>query len=115
MAGSCITTGQSQQPERAYVKGVVTLGGGSSDQCLDQHLPDTELSMGWMQTTCREAARLMSAQRDEPPGPWRSLVLKWHLRVCGDCREVERQFAQVDRLAADLFAGDDGGNDPPQR
>lgn len=54
--------------------------------------------MGWMQTTCREAARLMSARQDEALGPWREFALKLHLRLCGDCREVERQFDQMRRL-----------------
>lgn len=29
--------------------------------------------------------------------------LKLHLR-CGDCREVERQLGQIDRLSAGLFS-----------
>jgi hypothetical protein len=61
--------------------------------------------MGWMQTTCREAARLMSARQDEPLGRLQTLALKLHLRLCGDCREVERQLDQVDRLAAELLNG----------
>jgi hypothetical protein len=30
--------------------------------------------------------------------------LKLHLRLCGDCREVERQLGQIDRLSAGLFS-----------
>jgi Putative zinc-finger len=61
--------------------------------------------MGWMQHTCRQAAELMSRQRDEPLGFWRSRALKLHLRVCGDCREVERQLDQLGDLSAGLWGG----------
>jgi Putative zinc-finger len=70
--------------------------------------------MGWMQITCREAARLMSARRDEPLGRWRQWALKLHVQVCGDCREVERQLEQMRRLAAELLDGGDGTR-PPRR
>lgn len=62
--------------------------------------------MAWMRVTCREAARWMSLRHDEPLGAWQQLALKLHLRVCGDCREVDRQMAQVSRLTADLFGAD---------
>ena len=61
--------------------------------------------MGWMQTTCREAARLMSARRDEPLGAWQGLALRLHMRLCGDCREVGRQIDQLGDLSADLWGG----------
>jgi len=63
--------------------------------------------MSWMQPACEEAARLMSQQRDEPLGRWQRLRLRWHLARCGDCREVERQLAQLGALAGDGFLGAD--------
>jgi hypothetical protein len=68
--------------------------------------------MAWMQRhACERAARLISRQRDEPLGPWLRLRLGWHLRRCGDCREVERQLALIDALAREALAGEalDGG------
>jgi len=70
--------------------------------------------MGWMQHTCQEAAELMSARRDEPLGLWRSLGLKLHLAICGNCQQVERQLDQVGTLGAELMNGSaDGADDPP--
>jgi hypothetical protein len=56
-----------------------------------------------MQLSCREAARWMSLRRDEPLGRWRAVALRLHLRLCGDCREVERQLPQLGGLAAGLY------------
>jgi hypothetical protein len=33
------------------------------------------------------------------------LRLGWHLRRCGDCREVERQLALIDALAGEWLGG----------
>lgn len=59
--------------------------------------------MRWMQTTCRQAAEMMSLQQDEPLGFWRSWTLKMHLRVCGDCQQVERQLDQLSDMSATLW------------
>jgi hypothetical protein len=61
--------------------------------------------MGWMQHTCRQAAELMSLQRDEPLGFWRSLTLKMHIRACGDCQQVERQLELLSRMRGALRPG----------
>ncbi len=61
--------------------------------------------MGWMQHTCRQAAELMSLRRDEPLGFWRSLTLRMHTRVCGDCQQVERQLDQLGRMSGALWPG----------
>lgn len=67
--------------------------------------------MAWMQGHgCEEAARLMSRQRDEPLGTWQRLRLRWHLKRCGDCREVERQLAQIDALSREWLGGADDGD-----
>lgn len=72
--------------------------------------------MGWMQHTCRQAAELMSLRRDEPLGPWRSLTLKLHLRVCGDCQQVERQLDQLGRMSSASWRGAEAPtDDDPQR
>jgi Putative zinc-finger len=61
--------------------------------------------MKWMQHTCRQAAELMSLQRDEPLGLWRAVGLKLHLSLCGDCREVDKQLDRLSDLSADLWGG----------
>lgn len=70
--------------------------------------------MAWMQRHgCEEAARLLSRRQDEPLGPWQRLRLGWHLRRCGDCREVERQLALLASLGREGFgaaAGDEGSD-----
>jgi hypothetical protein len=73
--------------------------------------------MGWMQHTCRQAASMMSLQRDEPLGFWRSLTLRMHLRVCGDCQQVERQLDQLSDISATLWrsAAEQKNNDRDQR
>jgi Putative zinc-finger len=73
--------------------------------------------MGWMQHTCRQAAELMSLRRDEPLGPWRALTLKLHLRVCGDCQQVERQLDQLGRMSSSSWRGAEAraDDDDPQR
>lgn len=72
--------------------------------------------MGWMQHTCQQAAELLSLRRDEPLGLWRSLTLKLHLRVCGDCQQVERQLDQLGSMSGALWHGTDAtGDDDAQR
>jgi hypothetical protein len=74
--------------------------------------------MGWMQHTCRQAAQLMSLRRDEPLGLWRSLTLRLHLRVCGDCQQVERQLDQLGRISRMSWRGAEApgdDDDDPQR
>jgi hypothetical protein len=67
--------------------------------------------MKWMQHTCRQAAELMSLQRDMPLGFWRSLTLRMHTRVCGDCEQVERQLDQLSRMNGALWRGADAADD----
>lgn len=67
--------------------------------------------MGWMQHTCRQAAELMSLQRDEPLGFWRSLTLRVHLHLCGDCQQVERQIDQLGDMSSALWRGGAGPKD----
>lgn len=64
---------------------------------------------------CEEAARLMSRQRDEPLGAWQRLRLQWHLGRCGNCREVERQLAQIDALSRGWFDGAAADDEPAHR
>jgi hypothetical protein len=73
--------------------------------------------MSWMQPACEEAARLMSQQRDEPLGRWQRVRLRWHLIRCGDCREVERQLAQLGAMGREgIFgSGDPDAGERDQR
>jgi hypothetical protein len=65
----------------------------------------TGFTMKWMRHTCRQAAELMSLQRDEPLGFWRSLTLRMHIHVCGDCAQVERQLDQLSHMNGALWRG----------
>jgi hypothetical protein len=73
--------------------------------------------MGWMQHSCRQAAELMSLRRDEPLGRWRSLTLALHVRLCGDCQQVERQLDQLGRISGSSWreAEARADDDNPQR
>jgi predicted anti-sigma-YlaC factor YlaD len=72
--------------------------------------------MNWM-PSCRRVAELVSQSLDEPLGGVDRLLLRFHLAMCGNCRNVERQLIEVKSLSESLFAGDpdtdDGtGRDP---
>jgi Putative zinc-finger len=65
------------------------------------------LNMKWMQRLgCEQASRLMSRRRDEPLSAWQGAQLQLHLRLCGDCREVDRQLGQIGTLAGSLWRED---------
>jgi hypothetical protein len=73
--------------------------------------------MGWMRYTCKQAAELMSLRRDEPLGFWREAGLKLHWRLCGNCRQVDKQLDQLGDLSAGLWGGrpNDRGDRTDQR
>lgn len=45
--------------------------------------------------TCDKVAELLSRSMDEPLGVVDQLRLKHHLLFCGDCRNVDEQFKQL--------------------
>jgi predicted anti-sigma-YlaC factor YlaD len=61
--------------------------------------------MNWM-PSCRRVAELVSQSLDEPLGRVDRLLLRVHLAMCGNCRNVERQLFEVRSLSEELFAGD---------
>lgn len=67
--------------------------------------------MNWFHS-CQRVAELLSQRLDEPLGFIDDLRLRVHLSMCGDCRRVGRQLAQMDAPTADLFAGDTPIEDP---
>ena len=60
--------------------------------------------MNWMHS-CRRVAELLSQRLDEPLGAIDELKLRLHLKLCGNCRNVEKQLSGVRAAAADLFSG----------
>jgi hypothetical protein len=60
--------------------------------------------MNWMHS-CRRVAQLLSQRLDEPLGAIDELKLRLHLKLCGNCRNVEEQLGGVHAAAADLFSG----------
>jgi Putative zinc-finger len=73
--------------------------------------------MGWMRYTCRQAAGLISLQRDEPLGFWRATALKLHLQACGDCRQIEHQLDRLGAMSSTLWhsAAENNDNERDQR
>ena len=53
--------------------------------------------------SCRQAAELLTRARDEPLPALDKLRLKLHLSLCGDCRNVEDQLAQIGRMMRSPF------------
>lgn len=56
--------------------------------------------------SCQKAAELISQSLDEPLGPIDSLRLRMHLKMCGNCQNVERQLSAIHSMSADLFSTD---------
>lgn len=64
--------------------------------------------------SCKEIAELLSRRLDEPLGLLERAELGLHLRMCGDCREVERQLDRVHAWSAELL-GDGLDGEPPTK
>lgn len=45
--------------------------------------------------SCKKVAELITLSQDEPLGSIDKLRLKIHLAMCGNCRNVEQQIAQL--------------------
>lgn len=52
--------------------------------------------------SCERAAELMSQALDEPLNLADQMRLRIHLKMCGDCQEVEKQMATLHALAPQL-------------
>lgn len=59
--------------------------------------------------SCVKAAELMSQALDEPLGLVDQLRLKYHITICGNCRNVDDQFKQLSGLMSspEVFDGAD--------
>jgi predicted anti-sigma-YlaC factor YlaD len=57
--------------------------------------------------SCKQIAMLLSQALDEPLGVMDQLKLKFHLSICGDCRNVEQQMAKMNDLMHDSFSFDE--------
>lgn len=57
--------------------------------------------------SCEKAAELLSQSLDERLGLVDQFLLKYHLSICGDCRNVDAQLKQLSRL----MHSPDGFND----
>lgn len=64
--------------------------------------------------SCERAAELMSQALDEPLGTVDQMRLRIHLRMCGNCREVEKQMATLHALTPQLGTIDLDMNDEPE-
>ena len=56
---------------------------------------------------CREASRLLSAGHERELSVAETVALKFHLAVCGMCRNFEAQLTFIHK-AANRFRGGDG-------
>ena len=66
--------------------------------------------------SCQRAAELMSQALDEPLDLADQMRLRIHLKMCGDCHEVEKQLATLHALTPQLGSIDfdlDGAAEPP--
>lgn len=65
--------------------------------------------------SCVKAAELMSQALDEPLGVVDQLRLKYHVTICGNCRNVDDQFKQLSGLmhSPDAFNGTDANEMNP--
>lgn len=52
--------------------------------------------------SCERAAELMSQALDEPLDLADQMRLRIHLKMCGNCQEVEKQMATLHALAPQL-------------
>lgn len=62
--------------------------------------------------SCERAAELMSQALDEPLDLADQMRLRIHLKMCGNCQEVEKQMATLHALAPHLGLLDLDKNDP---
>lgn len=53
--------------------------------------------------SCKEIGELLSRRLDERLGLVERAELGLHLRLCGDCREVQRQIDQVHAWSGELL------------
>lgn len=70
--------------------------------------------MGWMHS-CRRVAELTTRAIDEPLGLVDRWRLGFHLRLCGDCANVQRQLAALREAGGAGLFDDDGAADAPPR
>ena len=61
--------------------------------------------------SCKKAAELISLAQDEPLGALDKFRLKIHLSMCGNCRNVEQQIAQIGVMLRTPFECDDSSPD----
>jgi predicted anti-sigma-YlaC factor YlaD len=61
--------------------------------------------MNWMYS-CRRIAELVSRRLDEPLDVADRLLLRVHLAMCGNCRNVERQLVEINAIAERVLSGD---------
>lgn len=62
--------------------------------------------------SCRKVAELLSQALDEPLHAIDSIRLRIHLRICGNCSNVEKQLDMLHKFAPEIGAID--LNDEPE-
>lgn len=65
--------------------------------------------------SCKKAAELITLAQDEPLSTLDKLRLKLHFSMCGNCRNVEQQIAQIGLLMRSPVEAEDAspGNARP--
>ena len=61
--------------------------------------------------SCKIAAELITLAQDEPLSTLDKLRLKLHFSMCGNCRNVEQQIAQIGLLMRSPLEGGEGSPD----
>lgn len=53
--------------------------------------------------SCKRVAELISQSMDERLGVMDRVRMRWHLHLCGNCRNVEQQLRGMKSMAAEMF------------
>jgi len=69
--------------------------------------------MAWMHS-CRQVATLLTRSMDEPLDFVDRVRLRLHLRICGNCAQVEQQLAALKSAGDELFAQGLGDKPAPR-
>lgn len=57
--------------------------------------------------SCRQVAELLSRSLDEPLGWVDRMRMRLHVKMCGNCSNVDQQLQSMRTMSGDMFAMDE--------